>query len=251
MRCLHCGFTRAKNTTRQIEHLLQCKEYLDSPDGLEALAAGQLDTEITAASSSGTVPRDIWKGQTANPHLTVRRRGPNKRSHNGSYVGPSNMGPPASPVAKPKPMPSLTNHLLNRDAQIFRTATEQPFLSHAGCGTLSPAPLSQWLAQNSHLSRGFLSFIGSIIGKIRLPDVKNTQFNPTYRAMDLLISALNNVRREMSFFEIEATKYGLQVGPEEPKPATKAYLDLFASASGGGASVLEGMVVLWATEHVS
>src|SRR5215469_4783028 len=32
VRCLHCGFTRAKNTTRQIEHLQECQAYLNSPE---------------------------------------------------------------------------------------------------------------------------------------------------------------------------------------------------------------------------
>ena len=69
--------------------------------------------------------------------------------------------------------------------------------------------------------------------------------------MDLLISALNNIRREMSFFEITATKYGLTLINDPPNPITRAYLDLFLSASSSCASLLEGMVVLWGTEHVS
>lgn len=68
--------------------------------------------------------------------------------------------------------------------------------------------------------------------------------------MDLLISALNNMRREMQFFEITATKYGLALGNEPPSPITRALLDLFVSASSSSASLLEGMVVLWGTEHV-
>ena len=148
-------------------------------------------------------------------------------------------------------MPSLVNHLLSREPTAFTTATQQPFLSHAGCGTLSQGPLIQWLAQDSHIGRGFISFIGQLIGKIRLPETANSQQNTNYRALDLLISAMNNVRREMSFFEATQQKYGLQVGGEAAKPPTKGYLDLFASAAAPSASLLEGMVVVWATEHVS
>lgn len=72
-----------------------------------------------------------------------------------------------------------------------------------------------------------------------------------YRTLDLLISALNNIRREMSFFEITATKYGIQLSDDPPSHITRAYIDLFNSVSSPGASLLEGMVVLWATEHVS
>jgi hypothetical protein len=90
-----------------------------------------------------------------------------------------------------------------------------------------------------------------LIAKIRLPTVANSQFHPMYRTMDLLISALNNIRREMSFFEITATKYGIHLTDDPPNFITRAYLDLFHGVSSPSASLLEGMVVLWATEHVS
>ena len=111
--------------------------------------------------------------------------------------------------------------------------------------------MTQWLAQDAHISREFVSFVGRLIGKMRLPDTAITMENTTFRTFDLLISTLNNVRREMSFFDTTASKYGLQIEPELPKPATKGYVDLLASASGSGASLLEGLVLLWTTEHVS
>jgi hypothetical protein len=40
------------------------------------------------------------------------------------------------------------------------------------------------------------------------------------------------------------------LGTEVPTPITRALLDLFVSASSSSASLLEGMVVLWGTEHV-
>jgi hypothetical protein len=95
-----------------------------------------------------------------------------------------------------------------------------------------------------------MRFVGQLLAKIRLPQTQNSQFHPMYRTMDLLISALNNMRREMQFFEITATKYGLVLGMEPPAPITRALLDLFMSASSPNASLLEGMVVLWGTEHV-
>jgi hypothetical protein len=75
--------------------------------------------------------------------------------------------------------------------------------------------------------------------------------NTTFRTFDLLISTLNNVRREMSFFDTTASKWGLQIEPEIPEPATKGFIDLLSSASSSSASLLEGLVLLWATEHVS
>ncbi|KAF2720889.1 heme oxygenase-like protein [Polychaeton citri CBS 116435] len=247
VRCLHCGFVRAKNTTRQVEHLLSCKDYLESAEGQQAVTNGELqlnpaqDTPPTAqmAGSSGS----IWRGSQPNPGFSLKRK-----QSRGSGVGVATPTRPAVPPP-PRPMPSLVNYLLSRDPLIFQKATQQPFLSHAGCGTLSLAPLNQWLAQDSYISRAFISFIGVLIGKISLPDTTNSQMDSHYRTMDLLISALNNVRREMSFFETTLDKYGLVLGGEEIKPATKAFLDLFAGASSPRASLLEGLVVLWATEH--
>jgi len=248
VRCLHCGFVRAKNTTRQIEHLQECQSYLASPDAQAHLAqqqqqqqqqdAAQLDSSLSQASG-------VLSGQHPNPNLQVHRRGPNnKRARDGQPIAPHvHMPPPVTP--------SLTNHLLNICSSPFTQATEQPFLSHAGCGSLASGPLSQWLVQDGHYARGYIRFVGQLLAKIRLPQTSNSQFHPMYRTMDLLISALNNMRREMQFFEITATKYGLTMSQDPPTPITRALLDLFVSASSSSASMLEGMVVLWGTEHVN
>ena len=114
----------------------------------------------------------------------------------------------------------------------------------------SAAPLAQWMVQDGHYTRAYLQFLGSLIGKIRLPPASNSQFHPMYRTMDLLISAINNIRREMRFFEITATKYSIHLTDDPPSFITRSYIDLFSSVSAPGASLLEGLVVLWATEHV-
>lgn len=241
VRCLHCGFVRAKNTTRQIEHLHQCEAYLASPEAQAWHAQNRDDSTLSA----GMAPNAVLTGQQPNPNLQINRRGPNsaKRSRDGQPLAPHmNMPPPTAP--------SLTAHLLATCAQPFTQATQQPFLSHAGCGSLAPGPLSQWLVQDGHFARGFIRFVGQLLAKLRLPQTTNSQFHPMYRTMDLLISALNNMRREMSFFEITATKYGLTLNNDPPTPITRALLDLFVSASSTSASLLEGMVVLWGTEHV-
>lgn len=67
--------------------------------------------------------------------------------------------------------------------------------------------------------------------------------------MDLLIGALNNARREMSFLEINATKYNIPIPSELATPNTRAFLDLFTACTSSTASLLEGMTVLWATLH--
>ncbi|KAF1938773.1 heme oxygenase-like protein [Clathrospora elynae] len=244
VRCLHCGFVRAKNTTRQIEHLQECQLYLASPDAQAHLLATQQEHDGPPVDPSmAPGPSQILNGQQPNPNLQVHRRGPNtKRVRDGQPIAPNiQMAPHVAP--------SLTTHLLATCAAPFAQATQQPFLSHAGCGSLAAGVLSQWLVQDGHYARGYIRFVGQLLAKIRLPQTQNSQFHPMYRAMDLLISALNNMRREMQFFEITATKYQLPLGTEPPTPITRALLDLFVSASSSSASLLEGMVVLWGTEH--
>jgi thiaminase len=195
----------------------------------------------------------MLNGTHPNPNLQVHRRGPNanKRTRDGIPIAPATTTTPTRSNTTQQFAPSLTAHLLNSNATAFNAGTQQPFLSHAGCGTLAAAPLAQWMVQDGHYTRGYIQFIGSLIAKIRLPSVPNSQFHPMYRTLDLLISALNNIRREMSFFEITATKYGILLNDDPPTHITRAYVDLFNSVSSPGASLLEGMVVLWATEHVS
>lgn len=247
VRCLHCGFVRAKNTTRQIEHLQDCQAYLNSPEAqahLQQPPSQQTQTQ-DASQVDPTIPQGsgVLSGQHPNPNLQVHRRGPNtKRTREGQPIAPH-------PHIQPSVSPSLTAHLLSICASQFTQATQQPFLSHAGCGSLAAGPLSQWLVQDGHYQRGYIRFVGQLLAKIRLPQTQNSQFHHMYRTMDLLISALNNMRREMQFFEITATKYRLTLTQEPPTPITRALLDLFVSASSSSASMLEGMVVLWGTEH--
>jgi hypothetical protein len=245
VRCLHCGFVRAKNTTRQIEHLQDCQPYLASPEAqAHLLATQQQQNGAPIDPNMVPGPSQILNGHQPNPNLQVHRRGPNsKRPRDDQPIAPNI-------AMAPNIAPSLTSHLLTICSAPFTQATQSPFLSHAGCGSLAPGPLSQWLVQDSHYARGYIRFVGGLLAKIKLPQTQNSQFHPMYRTMDLLISALNNRRREMQFFEITATKYGLALGTEPPTQITRSLLDLFMSASSASASLLEGMVVLWGTEHV-
>lgn len=95
-----------------------------------------------------------------------------------------------------------------------------------------------------------IAFIGSLISKVRLPDAANSKQNTQYRALDLLISTVSNLRKEIDFIENTKRKYGIQADIEPPSPMTKAYVDLLASSSEPRSTLLEGMVALWATEHV-
>jgi thiaminase len=72
------------------------------------------------------------------------------------------------------------------------------------------------------------------------------------RIFDLLLSALNNIQREMQFFEDTAKEYKLDLDLEaEMDDVTRMYVQCFdAVKSGSGAGgLIEGLTVLWATEH--
>jgi thiaminase len=155
------------------------------------------------------------------------------------------MQPPA------KQTPSLVTHLLNKFSDKFNVATQQSFLSHAGCGTLSHPALSSWLIQHGHISRAMIAAIGSLIAKLSLPEAANTRAATPYRTLDLLISTISNLRKEIDFIENTKRKYHLDAMSEPPSPMARAYVDLLASTSEPRADLLEGMVALWATEHVS
>lgn len=243
VRCRHCGFVRAKNTTRQVEHLSTCREFLTSAEGQQVVNSGGL----MLSETEGT---DIWRGGAPNPNLAgmINRRGPNSKPR-ASGGGGGGGGAQQMP-SRTAPRPSLASHLISRMGTTLTDATQRPFLSHAGCGTLSAAALNQWLAQEIHISRALVPFVGQLIGKTRIPETSDLTHDPTYRALDLLCSAVNNMKKELEFLEATKRKYNLNVDIEDPHAATQGFMDLFASASSPQSSLLEGLVVLWATEHV-
>ncbi|KXT01263.1 hypothetical protein AC578_3798 [Pseudocercospora eumusae] len=246
VRCLSCGFVRAKNTTRQVEHLATCQDFLTSTEGQQAVQNGELEMAPAGPppNYNNTMRGDIWRGAAPNPMLQVGNTPVNRPSMGGGGGGGGNrMQPP------PRPQPSLASHLLNKWPDKLVKATQQQFLSHAGCGTLSATALAHWLGQNSHISRAMIAFIGKLIGKVTLPETSNSKTNTHYRALDLLVSTVSNIRKELDFIEATKRKHSIQSDGEAPSPMTKAYVDLLASAADTRSTLLEGMVALWATEH--
>ena len=169
--------------------------------------------------------------------------------------------PPSYQTNPPHPSQQpLTRLLLSTVPQSFNSATQHPFLRQAGLGTLPKATLSRWLSQDRIYAQAYVNFIGALIARIHLPhhhipgsDKSNSL---RWRILTLLTSALTNIRRELDFFDDTAAKYALQLeagvkegAPFEPVSCTKQYEALFrAFASDPSMSLLEGMVVLWATE---
>lgn len=161
----------------------------------------------------------------------------------------------------------FTAHIQTLHPSLFHSATQHPFLRAAGTGTLPPRVLSAWLSQDRLYAQSYIRFIGALLAKIRLPYHNPDSAKPGVataegRAVDVLIDALVNIRRELQFFGDVAKQYNLDlealpidadgedVGAKVfgPNPTTHSYIDLFMSASSPATTVLEGLVVLWATE---
>ncbi|KAA6416333.1 MAG: hypothetical protein FRX48_01053 [Lasallia pustulata] len=149
----------------------------------------------------------------------------------------------------------LTESLMDHDQEKYQAATQAPFLQAAGMGQVGKTPLSRWLSQDRLYAQGYVRFIGMMLSKFKLPSAAHTNRNSWY-ALDILISALTNIKRELLFFEDVAQRYGLDLEtpwPGEdsfgPTPITRGYLDLFMNAASPAASLLEGMLLLWATEQ--
>ncbi|KAL4897167.1 hypothetical protein BDV59DRAFT_169934 [Aspergillus ambiguus] len=165
----------------------------------------------------------------------------------------------------------LTTHLPSTLSP--QKATTHPFLAAAGKGLLPATTLSQWLSQDRLYAQAYVRFIGLLLSKMQLPVVptaSSSPSEPTTRAVGILIDAVVNIQRELQFFEEVAREYTLDLNcvpdsdpdPETeteagggkakakfgPAPITHAYIDMFMAAGSPAVSVLEGLVVLWATE---
>lgn len=165
-----------------------------------------------------------------------------------------------SPPPHPSHIPSLTTILMNNSPGQFQAATQHPFLRLAGLGHLPKHVLSRWLSQDRLYAQAYVGFIGSLLSRIDLPHpyVHDQSTSLRWRIANMLTSALTNIHRELNFFATTARNYGLDLetpAPNSPSftadPATMQYIELFrAFWTDPTMSLLEGMVVLWATETV-
>ncbi|PLB40779.1 putative transcription regulator PAB1642 [Aspergillus candidus] len=182
---------------------------------------------------------------------------------------------------------TLTTHLLNTHPPTPK-AIAHPFLTSAGKGTIPTHLLSAWLAQDRLYAQTYIRFIGHLLSKIDLPVLppsqkaaenekqkqKEKKTEAHQSAASTLSACLSNILTELAFFGSIADEYGLDLTPytsfptlssaagsstttttnnEErekgPNPTTQSYTDLFiASSASPTASLLEGLVVLYATE---
>jgi len=164
-----------------------------------------------------------------------------------------------SAVNSPSNRQPLTSVLLESSPSAYEVATHAPFLIAAGKGRVSKSLLSRWLAQDRLYAQAYIGFIGALIARVDLPYVfvKDKSASLRWRIVHMLSSALSNIHHELDFFANVATRYGLDLDcPPRPDVyftadvATKQYIDLFrAFWTDPSMSLMEGLVVLWATEQ--
>lgn len=185
----------------------------------------------------------------------------NNSQYNPHYHHVVSPAPPPPQQQIVSHLPSLTSILLNNSPGQFQAATQHPFLRLAGLGQLPKHVLSRWLSQDRLYAQAYISFIGSLLSRVDLPYVfiADKPSSLRWRIVHMLTNCLNNIHREIDFFTSTAHKYGLDLqAPVRPgdsqftaDTATKQYIDLFrAFWTDPSMSLLEGLVVLWATETV-
>jgi len=148
-------------------------------------------------------------------------------------------------------MLSLTSHLLHLDQQKLKAATTHPFLTAAATSTLPLDRTKAWLAQDRLYALSYVNFVGALLSHISIPSTSDRETTLHWRAVDLLIDCLTNIRRELALFEQTAAAEGWleEICAAQPTVQTRAYQDLFAGATANGRSLLVGLTVLWATEE--
>jgi thiaminase len=148
-------------------------------------------------------------------------------------------------------MPSLTSHLLHLDNLALKVATQHPFLEAAATSSLPEDKLKAWLGQDRLYALSYANFIGALIAKTPIPTTADRETTLEWRAVDLFIDCLTNIRNEVKLFEETAEAEGWldEISNASPSVQTRAYQDLFAGAASPSKPLLVGLTVLWATEE--
>jgi hypothetical protein len=101
---------------------------------------------------------------------------------------------------------SLTTQLYFLDDSAVSSATRHPFLAQAGKGTLLTSCLCTWLVQDKYYQLAYVNFIGGLIAKVPLSsssftspggESQSDEENLPWTTLDVLISALTNIRQEI------------------------------------------------------
>ncbi|KZV95258.1 heme oxygenase-like protein [Exidia glandulosa HHB12029] len=137
---------------------------------------------------------------------------------------------------------------------LWEAATQHSFLTAAGSGTLSDELLGFWLAQDRiYAAHAYPRFIGNLIARIPFSPRDGMESNQekekdNREILDLLVFSLQNVVREVGFFEETARTFNLQLAGWKIRKGTRDYEAEMARVSTQG-TLAEGLLFLWAMEE--
>lgn len=126
-------------------------------------------------------------------------------------------------MASPRESWSLTEHLLSTQEQLYKSATQHPFLLAGAEGRLPKDLLSRWLANDRLYIHSYIRAAGTLLASIDLPrQVPGSQDAFETQLADWLIEALVAIRKEERFFIDVADRYGLGIELALPFPPASA-----------------------------
>ncbi|KAG6860561.1 hypothetical protein C0995_009843 [Termitomyces sp. Mi166 len=150
----------------------------------------------------------------------------------------------------------ITSHLLSltpTSALYSRATKEHPFLISAAKDSLSDRLLSLWLLQDRiYAAHAYPRFVGTLISYIPFrPPVLSASvaLDHSQRILKILVFSLENVVREVGFFDDTAKEWRLDLSRWKERKGTRDYTAEMARISGTG-KVEEGLLFLWAMEKV-
>ncbi|RPD75630.1 heme oxygenase-like protein [Lentinus tigrinus ALCF2SS1-7] len=148
----------------------------------------------------------------------------------------------------------LTTHLVSLSTpRPYAAATEHPFLTAAGTGTLPLPLLSLYLSQDRlYAAHGYPPFIGQLLTRIPYSSthaVDSPEEKLHSDVVKVLAFALQNVHREVGMFAEVERKYGLNFAQWRERKATRDYTAEMARVGALG-TLEDGLIFLWAMERV-
>ncbi|QRV86405.1 TENA/THI-4 family protein [Ceratobasidium sp. AG-Ba] len=160
------------------------------------------------------------------------------------------------------PTKALTSHLLSlASSPSYKAATTHPFLAQAGQGTLPLQALVHWLYQDRiYAAHAYPRFIGLLIAKIPFESKDLAGFGSDVtplearnrKILECLTFSLDNVSREVRFFEKTASRIELKGASTDiriEREATRNYCAEMARVTSLG-TLEDGLVFLWAMEKM-
>ncbi|EPQ52199.1 heme oxygenase-like protein [Gloeophyllum trabeum ATCC 11539] len=156
-------------------------------------------------------------------------------------------------MTAPLAIETLTSRLVSLSTpRPYAAAVEHEFLTSCGDGTITHDRLAFWLYQDRlYAAHAYPRFIGLLIAKIPYSSgdrIASAVDRRNQRILKMLTYALENVEREVAFFEETSREWGLDIEGWKERKATRDYTaEMLRVATLG--SLQEGLVFLWAMER--